>query len=225
MSINLITSFYLPDNPNRRAELIKCLQKNINCPYIETIHLYVDDKKALNYIKETYTNLIKTKIIIISMNYKPKYSDLFKYANTLSGKQCMISNSDIWLSSLSNEMVIQLAKNDTIFSLTRYEHDMTKPLIENYCGSHDCFIFTSPLKEDLIKHVNHYQNILGSENVVLYELQKYGYKIINPCFDIVIVHEHKSAIRSYAGKRMNHGGLDGDGVYKVRSHRVPPKKI
>jgi hypothetical protein len=222
MPIHLITSFYLPKNLKRQLEIRNCLKNNVECSLIECIHLYLDDNKAYSYLKKAYSSFIGSKIIIVSKGIQPKYSDLFSYANTLEGKQCMISNSDIWLHPSSNINIIKRANDKIIYSLTRYEYDMSKPEISNYRGSHDSFIFTSPLNNDIIKHVNHHQNILGSENVVLFELKKYGYDIQNPCFDIITVHEHKSEIRDYAGERMNRGGLDGDGVFKVRSHVVHP---
>jgi hypothetical protein len=108
-----------------------------------------------------------------------------------------------------------------VFSLTRHEHDFTKPLIDEYMGSHDSFLFIAPIKKSILKHIQHKQNIWGAENVVLFELDKLNYKLLNPCNSIKIIHEHRSGIRNN-GTRMNEGDYDGDGNFRIRSLLVKP---
>jgi hypothetical protein len=224
MSLELITSFYISNNENRNKELDYCLKKNLECNFISKIHLFIDNALVLEHLNIMYPTLINNKICIISEYKQPKYSDLFQYANKLKNNLCIICNSDIWFSNDSNVDIFSIIENNmnVIFSLTRYEYDNTKHLIDNYQGSHDAFIFKSPLNIELPKHLNFYQNILGSENVVLYELFKYNYKVYNPCFQIKIIHEHASQIRNYKADRINRGDYDGDNIYKVRSKCAPP---
>ena len=59
--------------------------------------------------------------------------------------------------------------------------------------------------------IQFYQNVWGSENVLLYELIKLDYNIYNPCKDIIIVHEHQTDIRNQGRIRINMGDYDGDG--------------
>ena len=70
--------------------------------------------------------------------------------------------------------------------------------------------------------MQHKQNVWGSENVVLYELNKVKYKLYNPCIQIKIIHEHKSGIRNRGRKRINRGDINGDGIFSIRSHSVKP---
>ena len=203
--INLITSFYISRlqaarNNQRNNEIRECLDKNLKNSLIEKIHLYVDDNEALEYIN----SLNNDKIHVISIGAKPLYSDFFSYALTnLKDKICMISNSDIYLA----DCVVSLFKkldNNTIFALTRYESDMTSPMIEKYCGSHDCFIFNSKLNFiNNLNNIKHIQNVWGSENVVLYELKKANIKVYNPCYQIITVHLHESNLRNSDRKRIN----------------------
>lgn len=195
--INLITSFFFSKISHhaiadRNKELQTCLQKNLENNLIEKIHLFVDDDIALKYIMK----LNNPKINVISVGIKPLYSDLFGYAiNNLQGKICMVSNSDIYIYECDINVLNKINEPDTVFSLTRYEHDLSCPFIDSYGGSHDCFIFKSPLNSELLKHIAHPQNLWNSEGVVLYELQRINIKIYNPCFQIKIVHLHKSEIR------------------------------
>ena len=144
--INILTSFYIAhfnsnNNSQRNDELKQCLNNNLNNNLIEKIHLYIDDNEALEYIK----SLNNSKINIIKVGFKPLYSDFFSYAlNNLQNKICMITNSDIYLDECDTKLLNKL-DNNTVYSLTRYEYDMSSPLIDKYEGSHDCFIFKSPI--------------------------------------------------------------------------------
>lgn len=194
--INLITSFYFsninhPNIEERNKELQECLNINLNNPLIERIHLYVDDDKAVQYLN----NLNNEKINIIEIK-KPLYSDLFKYAfDNLKNKICMVTNSDIYLHEIDTNVLNILNQDNIVFSLTRYEYDLTSPLIDKYYGSHDCFLFKSPLNYSLIENIKHVQHQWNSEGIVLYELNRINAKIFNPCRQIKIVHLHKSDIR------------------------------
>ena len=191
--IHLVTSFYQSENTDeqhvkRNIELLNYLKKNIENPLIVKIHLYVDDTNALECIKTL------DKINIIAVGYQPLYSDLFEYTfNNLKNEICMISNSDIYLHECEMDCLNRL--DDNIFALTRYEHNMTSPLIDNYVGSHDVFIFKSPVSINL-NHIMHVQNVWGSENSVIDSLCNHGYKIYNPCYQIKIVHLHESGLRN-----------------------------
>ena len=226
LKIEIVTSFYITENNYRMNELVKALDKNLQNKYTNNIHLFVDDKKCVDYLKNKYNKLFFNKIKICKIGKQPLYSDLFTYCNnTLKQKICMIINSDIWLYSIDNINIFDKLKENkqkTIFSLTRHEHDFSRPLIENYQGSHDAFIFISPIDTQIIKHVKHKQNVWGSENVVLYELNKVKYKLYNPCIKIKIIHEHKSEIRNGDRKRIKGGDINGDGIFSIRSHTVKP---
>lgn len=220
--INLITSFYLSKNFERQKELDDSLINNNNCIYISKIHLFLDNEECFEYLNKLLND--RSKIVIIKIGNQPLYSDLFQYGNTLSNEICMISNSDIWLKEIKKySLIITLQeKLDIVYSITRHEHDNTCPLIDNYSGSHDVFMFKSPINSNIIERVNHPQNVWGSENVVLYELDKFSYKIYNPCRSIIIVHEHKSEERNYDRIRINYGDTYINGEYNVRSLCVLP---
>jgi len=219
--INLITSFYLSKNIERQKELDDTLINNNNCIYISKIHLFLDNEECSEYLNKLIND--RSKIVIIKIGYQPLYSDLFQYANTLPNEICMISNSDIWLKEIKKDYLINTLqeKHNIVYSLTRHEHDNSCPLIDNYLGSHDVFMFKSPINSNIIKRINHPQNVWGSENVLLYELQKFA-RIYNPCRSIIIVHEHKSGERNNDRIRINDGDTYINGQYNIRSLCVPP---
>ena len=198
--INLITSFFIPKQVERQNELLKCLTNNINSRYIKKIYLCIEKKDDLDFLKEKINP--KGKIQLILLNKQSTYADYLKIANRLQGEICMISNADIWLRNCDEQLINILKQHPNIgFSLTRHEYDMTSPLIKRgeFDGgyqSYDSFIFQSPINIDY-KLIDHVQNRMGAENVFKIELEKVGMLFINPCKVIVIVHEHKSDIRTY----------------------------
>lgn len=202
--MNIVTSFYQSTNELRNKELIKTICTNLINDDIEKVHLFVDSKEDITLLENTISESMLSKIVFIDI-LTPTYRDLFVYANkVLNGKLVMICNSDIYLYECDNSLCNLLYKRKkvennvneigVVFSLTRYEHDMSCPLIEQYMGSHDAFIFMSPIPINET-NINFYQNIWGSENMILHELEKTGFIVCNPCYQIKIVHLHESNCR------------------------------
>ena len=223
--INIVSSFYITSSKLRNKELESCFINNLSSTYIEKIHLFVDDNVALNKIKELSNN--SEKLVIIFVGIKPKYSDFFKYIlKNLKNKICMITNSDIFLYECDNNLLENVINSNTAYSLTRYEYNMSCPLINNYGGSHDCYIFNSKFIDDKIinENTNFYQNFTGIETRIIKSLCDCGLKVYNPCYQIKIIHLHYSDIR-------NHGewiGLhkSGDNEYFKKScWCVPPIQL
>jgi hypothetical protein len=115
----------------------------------------------------------------------------------------MISNSDIYLHTLDLDCMNRLENN--IFALSRYEHDFSCPIIDKRWGSHDAFIFRSPLKSDILQNLQHIQNVAGSDDNVVNTLVDNGYTLHNPSFQIKIVHLHESNVRTYNQVKIAHG--------------------
>tara|TARA_Y100000591_G_scaffold97246_1_gene82483 strand:- start:242 stop:1000 length:759 start_codon:yes stop_codon:yes gene_type:complete len=200
--INLITSFFIPTQVERQNELLKCLKNNINSKYIKKIYLCIEKQEDIAFLKEKINP--KNKIQLILLKKQPTYADYLKIANQLQGEICMISNADIWLRNCDEQLINILKENPNIcYSLTRHEYDMSSYLIKRgelggkYLQSYDSFIFQSPINIDY-KLIDHVQNRLGAENIFKIELEKVGRLFINPCKVIIIVHEHKSDIRTYS---------------------------
>ena len=90
---------------------------------------------------------------------------------------------------------------------------MSCPQITYFCGSHDCFIFKSPINfMNKINSINHVQHYWGSENIICWELANSNINLYNPCHQIKIVHLHKSNLREIDRKEVGAG----------RIHSIPP---
>jgi hypothetical protein len=214
--INILTSFFNKNkygNHNkenlekRNLEYNNTLIFNLQKEYIEKIYLFIEDEYSLSILDDLLekNNLYKDKVVKILFNKQPMYSDFFLYSNNhLKDKLVMITNSDIYLDSYDNHLIQKYILNkNNVFSLTRHEWDNTKRLIDKYMGSHDSFIFKSPVNKNIIDKSTFYQNIPGSENLIIYLFHINKYTLFNPCFQFKIVHLHASQVRNYKGKRIN----------------------
>lgn len=226
--INIISTFYVSkylsqlDN-ERTKELVSSLQNNIKSNIVKKIHLFVDDEDSLNTLKEVSNNSDKVKVIAIQK--QPTYNDFFNYIlNNLKNDICMITNSDIYIDIYDERLLNLLQDNKYMYTLTRYEYDMSCPLINSYGGSHDCYIFHSKFLDNSIirkEHTNFKQNLPGIETHIISTFCKSGFKAFNPCRQIKIVHLHKTQLR-------NHGqwiGLHRCGDYDFHMKNcwwVPP---
>jgi hypothetical protein len=204
--INLISSFYLSKynsllDDERTDELIQALINNLNSYIIEKIHLFIDDNDSYEKLNEIkYNNINSHKIVSINIKHQPTYHDFFNYIlDNLPNHICMISNSDIYLHSYNINLLKLLDYNKYVYSLTRYEYDMTHPWIDIYNGSHDCYIFNSKYLDNRIicENTNFKQNLLGIETRIIKSFYDLNYIIFNPCKQIKIVHLHKTNLRNY----------------------------
>lgn len=203
--IHLLTSFFNkdpllhPEYEKRNKEYNETLINNLKSGYFEKIHLFIEDnysENILDTILNTYNCIDKVNKIIF--NKQPTYKDFFLYGNeNLKEKIIMISNSDIYLNKINNSLIEYIKDQNTVFCLTRYENEIDKPLIDKFEGSHDSFIFKSPIHPDVIKNSDFVQNKLGSENLIIYLLYRNKYQLLNPCFQFKIIHNHNSNLRSY----------------------------
>jgi hypothetical protein len=201
--INIISTFYISKYSSeldnlRTIELENAFLNNLSCPFIEKIHLFIDDNDSLDRLKVISNN--SDKVVVIEMGKQPKYTDFFRYIiDNLKDKICMITNADIYLLECEETLINRLKEEKEVYALTRYEYDMSSPLIDYYCGSHDCYIFNSKfINENIVNsHSEFVQNHEGIESHVIKNFCDLGFAALNPCKQIKIVHLHKTQLRNY----------------------------
>lgn len=201
--INIISTFYVSKYSSsldieRSEELETSLINNFNSDLIEKIHLFVDDNDAVIRLQTLFSN--SPKIHIIEVGKKPKYIDFFNYIlNYLPNNICMIINSDIYLHTCDLHLLNKLNDNKIAYALTRYEYDMSSPLINEYYGSHDAYLFNSKyLSKNIInEHTNFYQNFPGIESHIIKAFCDEEFTVFNPCEQIKIIHLHKTQLRNH----------------------------
>lgn len=143
---------------------------------------------------------ISDKVCIISVGTQPVYYDFFNYIITnLPNHICMITNADIYLHTVDYELISRLDTEKYVYALTRYEADMSHILIDVMNESYDCYIFNSAFLQGSIleEDLHYYQNHLGIETRLVTAFFNNGFKPLNPCYQLKIVHLHNSNLRNY----------------------------
>ena len=105
---------------------------------------------------------------------------------------------------MKKEFLESNISNDILIALTRHEHTEenhpvctinTCPLIWNYMGSHDTFIFRTPVPKNFpFETLNYHQNVYGGETFFMKAWRDSGKTLFNPCFDIRIFHRHQNRV-------------------------------
>ena len=204
----LITTFYVPNNQVREKEIIKCLQKNCENPYIQKIYLLNDTLYNLP-INTQQSKKVEQVIINTDPHYKLRFDDAVNFINSCDdclGKICVLSNSDIYFDETLDKIDNTTISNN-VYALLRYDESKNQngdgEPIELYkkegnprSDSQDCWIFKSPLKVDT-KFLNFEFGTLGCDNVFANIIYNSGIYISNPCLDIRSIHVHCSNFRTY----------------------------
>jgi hypothetical protein len=202
--MDIIQSFYYSSNNNRQQEIEHALNSNLKKDFVNRIHLFIEENDYELLINSTFiTHENYNKITLVKFEGQPKYPDLFKYGSELEDKICCICNTDIEFNIENNDIQLlgQLYNEKMIYFLTRHEYDMSCPLINNFGGSHDAFIFHSNTLYSTINNtdlsfINYIQNTSGIEALLtIFFIEQLNYKIFNPCFQIKLIHHHQSQVR------------------------------
>ena len=192
----------------RQMEIDECFARNLHHPLIQTLHILCETEKA----REHFINISKQfnkemKCIFFVVGKQPTYAEIIQYVekNIGDNKIVCIQNSDIYIDhGVSKEFLETKVTYDTLIALTRHEHTheghpectiSTCSLIWDYMGSHDTFIFKTPIPVNFSIETLHYpQNVYGGETLFMKAWKDAGKQLFNPCFDIRIFHVHKNRV-------------------------------
>jgi GDP-L-fucose synthase len=220
--IVLITQYFKVKNDDpkytidRQKEIDYCLIKNCENKYIDKIHLFIEENANIDFI-----NKYKTKIVVIHINKRITFKDVFQYYNdNLSESICILLNSDIYLDD-SIQIVKHVNFNKLFISLNRYEINNDKcnllnGLEINEAVRKNCSTYLKPYQPSIWsqdgwiwkhKHLNFdikYDFLLGStgcDNYISYLLNEDNYIVCNPSsliclnhFDVLSIETDKHGI-------------------------------
>jgi hypothetical protein len=205
----------------RQMEIDECFLRNLHHPLIQTVHVLCETEQT----REHYTNLAKyfqkeMKCVVSLHGKQPTYAELIKYVQTSipDNRIVCIQNSDIYIDhGMSREFLESKLTPTTLIALTRHEHTndshsecnvKTCPLIWDYMGSHDTFIFRTPVPANFPIETLHYpQNVYGGETLFMKAFKDSGKELMNPCFDIRIFHRHQNRVTFSAYPTLAEGDL------------------
>ena len=200
-NIYLLQQFFIPNNIQRKNEILYTLKKNVQNPFINKIYL-------LN--ERIYTNeelgVTSRKIQQIIINHRMMYLDIFKVIKILNLTGYIIfSNSDIYYDkTIEIIKTSKMHEKKSFIALTRYEAVNPEKNIIRYnknieIQSQDTWIlhsnFNIPEKYYHLFDFNF--GIPGCDNKITYLFKILGYDLYNIPSLIKSYHVHMSNNRTY----------------------------
>ena len=208
----------------RDARGINCLDKVI--PFLHTGHG-----------QPTYADLFRFSERMAALNNASANKQTFltnsAYTNCTSAG-CdvhMVCNSDVYINDHSFDIDFIMnryfsepqGKNALALTRTEDEQTMLSPLIDEFRGSHDAFIYApifsscvsttsnntqshkvpSTFSQAFYQEVDHPQNCYQAENVVVYALEQEGFVMANPCRRARLFHLHEADVRQWFPSRIH----------------------
>lgn len=159
------------------------------------------------------------------------YSEIFSVTQQLSDRIVTVANADIYANeSIGRLSWLNFASNRRrVYALSRYNlacpnvncsHAHCEPTLcsDDKGYSFDSFTFLPPLPDAIVARVNHPQNALGAENLLLWHFEANGYELLNPCKSVFTHHLHcKRNVAAY----LNQSRVDSEGHFvRVRPHNL-----
>ena len=192
---------------------------------MRNINLFVnwfDSKVRPEEFEFCYKQNLKIFDKVINFRDRPTFNDFFKYGARFDDEINVIANLDIYF----NES-IRLAKwikEDNFYCLTRHEDDGKGNIItfkERYYGhpgdwSQDAWIFTG--KKILEIDAPFMLGERGCDNHLAWLAKEAGFKVHNPCLDIMAIHRHNIDRSASMGRGERVGSKD-------KYIRVPIEKL
>lgn len=188
--IRLFTSYYDTKSPERSAELLLCLCKNIENEYIKEIIVMIEGG-----VEEP---ILHEKVSYIRVLSRPTFFHFIKWVNIESSLYdiSLISNSDIYFDE-SIKLLDNLGLTDC-YALSRQEisENGRVSFVQRMGWSQDCWAFRGPINKDVI--ADYPIGIAGADNRFCHDLKEVGYRVSNPSESIICYHVHKGSPLGYA---------------------------
>jgi hypothetical protein len=198
-NINIFLQYFVHPDKARQQEIEKCLQFNVNNPYINNIYLLNE-----RIYTEKELGITSNKIIQVDIQHRLQFKEIFEYiyVNGIKGYNIII-NSDIFFDeTVKNLFKSDIHLNKKMYALLRYEYidSSTEPLLFGDRGdSQDTWIihsnFTFGKKE--YNTFNFEFGKPGCDNKIIYLMSTLGFEILNDPEFIKTYHIHNSNVRNY----------------------------
>ena len=187
--VRLFTSVYSESRPERRAEYLLALSRNLACPAIDGVFIIAEGGE------DSLPG--SAKLSVRPIRRRPTYEDFFAWANELAQPDdiSIIANSDISFDATIGAATHALEAHGC-YALARWEDD---GLFERN-DSQDSWVFRGRITGVAAAFP---VGVPRCDNRLLYELQSAGYRVLNPAMTIVSRHHHAGQRGEYSD--MNQG--------------------
>lgn len=178
MKTRLFVCIYKDEIPARNGDIKFCLEKNLDNPFIDAVHLMVDGFDV---------SLLPSneKIVLHFYNRRMQYNDYFEVMKDYPNDVKVVANSDIFFDDTL--VFLEDMSEDVCYALTRWDIKKEDVVFLNRSWSQDAWVFKGSLKD---VRGDFELGRLGCDGRIAHELLCAGYKVLNPSKTIKIFHLH-----------------------------------
>lgn len=202
----LFVPFYTPKDPDRAAELLECLDRNLKLDAFAKVTLFVDD--------DTPVPRTNAFLDLIRLNHRPTYQDWVRESRRICPNRIsVLANSDIYFDETVGRLRAIFEKDPQAFvALSRFDKAGDKQTPHpNPHWSQDTWAFrpTRTADDVLEAELPIPLGVPRCDNKVAYTFSIRGHRVYNPFHFVRSVHLHESNLRYYdkKGDRTVIGGM------------------
>jgi len=239
--VHLVTTFFKGKYHERRfKEIMSVLVSNLENPSVSALHLLCQGADPRDYMSPELWDALRArqldkKLVVTFVQRQPTYRVLFEYvnANLKRGAVAAVTNADIYFAKDiqcvvnrggTTRVAIALSRRHSPICRNKPDHHSIFDLCEEYVGSHDTFILSPPIPRRVVVNTAHTQNQgFGAENIVIFELRRAGFRVLNPCYQLHGFHLHCSPERHYALHIVNKDPPRPGAAYPIKKVICPVK--
>ena len=201
--LTLFAQYYVPKDKKRLAEINTCFKKNIENPLVEKFVIFFENEADQSFIPN-YSKLEK-RVHPARLTYR----DWLNATQGLEdGSLSVLINSDIYLTQtleLLSRHASQIESQKRFIALSRHNPaDNGLELNSNPHWTQDVWALVKPkegFSASLLQEAGFELGQPGCDNKIAYIFHSHGYRVSNPCAQIVAVHLQANTDRSYNRKQ------------------------
>jgi hypothetical protein len=193
-----ITQYYEPAKPRRGRELLHCLKKNLECPYIDRVILLNETDLAAKLPQSP-----KLEQIVLGQRLQYKHVFEYIYNELVPDTLVVFANADIHLTD-SWQKLWSVDLSSTFLSLLRYEQPEDESQEPQLFGprpdSQDTWVVSSTAvqsREWKWDTLAFEFGRAGCDNAINMEMLRQKFLVANPCLSLKTIHCHRSEYRTY----------------------------
>ena len=186
MRILYLTGWYADANPLRHQELLSCLQRVVNSPDVDEVHVLAESPIPFEH----------PKIKSYPVTGRSSYDEFFECAQNAgsTGDIAIVANTDIY-PAVGLRAQLEGMSDHECYALSRWD-ELPSGSLKHFGrqDSQDVWVFKLPMK---VTYGAFNIGVPGCDNRIAHEFKQAGYAVTNPSETIKFVHVHNSHVRNY----------------------------
>jgi len=225
MEINLYYSLYNEKHPERKQELEKCLDLNMQAGF-DKIFLFGEknDMEYLNILTEKYLAHGDNRMHLVQIPMRAEFQHFFKKGDEYPNAINVCCNADIFFLPETVEQLKSLPWNDKLaVCLSRWDvasfNDDGSVKVANHLNrqdSQDCYVHYGKCRARGFFNIG----FPGCDGRMCFEYKNSKYTVFNPSRDIKIYHLHLSKVINYREGGNPNGPVHGSQIVPPPYHFV-----